>query len=248
MARRPLASSLLGRLRPHLALLGLLAADVVTKTASFALLEQGSPYHVFPGVTLYLALNEWGVMGGVAGLGAVTANTAYTFGLAVGLFVLAAVVAALSRTRFPFAVRCTLGVASFLAVAEGARLFGERWTGAAFEPHAVVYGVRAASLAVCVTLYGASRSTWPRAAFALLAAGALGNALSYLYPPFGVVDFLLVPVAPVLLALGAEGHDETFGVINLADLYVVGFALAVVLWPLAAALRRVPLARLGFGR
>jgi lipoprotein signal peptidase len=81
----------------------------------------------------------------------------------------------------------------------------------------------------------------PRTAFTLLAAGALANAASSLYPPFEVIDFLVVPLQPVVGFLaGLSGRtsalagDANMGVINLADVYLFFVPLLLLAWPLAA--------------
>lgn len=229
-------------LRRHRLLLALLAADVVTKVAAFELLPHGRAVPLLPGLTLYLAVNDWGVMGGVHGLDAVTGNPAYTMFLALGLFVLAIVIVRLGVSTLPFGWRFLAGTAAFFAVAIAAPAAAIPFSGLTLPAETIVMTIRSAALAVAVALYAASTAPMPRIAFTFVAAGALANAASYAYPPFEVVDFLMVPIQPVLALLGSrvgEVSKTTVGVVNMADLYLLTFPLLLAAWPASALLARV---------
>lgn len=229
-------------LRRHGALVLLVAADAATKVAAFRLLPQAEPVTVLPGLRLYLAVNEWGVMGGVHGLGAVTRKPLYTMLLAAGLVVLALCIMRLAATRLSFGRRVLVAMAVFLGVSfvaeAGSAAFGDLLLPAPF----VVASIRAAVLVVAVALYAASRVPRARAPLRLLAAGALANAASSAYPPYEVVDFLMVPLAPVATLLGRGvdvGGAGAVGVVNLADLYLFAVPMLLAVWPLAALASRL---------
>jgi lipoprotein signal peptidase len=227
--------------RRHRLLLALLTFDVATKLAAFYLLPEGRLVTLFPGLRLFLAVNEWGVMGGVEGIGTVTANPAYTLLLAVGLLLFALVIVQLGASGLSFAWRLAAGVLTFLAVAFAAETAALRISDLTLSTDWIISAIRAAVLAVSVALYAASRAPLPRIAFALLAGGALANAASSLYPPFEVVDFLLVPLDPLHVLVGSDpapGGAEV-GVINFADAYLFAFPVVLLAWPAVAGVRRV---------
>jgi len=95
-------------------------------------------------------------------------------------------------------------------------------------------------LAVSLAFYFASSAPFARAAFTLLAAGALANAASYAYPPYEVVDFLMVPLRPFI-----EVPEESVGVINFADIYLFAFPFVLAVWPATALYGRTRRAALG---
>jgi len=228
-------------LRRHRLLLLLLVADVATKVAAFGLLPHGQPVPVLPGLTLYLAVNDWGVMGGVHGIGAVTANPAYTMVLALGLFVFALVILRLGASSLGFGWRVLAGTAVFMGVAFAAQAVAIPLAHLTLPADVIVMTIRMAALTVSLAFYAASTAPLPRAAFTFFAAGALANALSYTYPPFDVVDFLMVPIQPVLGLLGGSPEavsESTVGVINLADLYLFAFPLLLLAWPPSALFLR----------
>ncbi|MFN2425734.1 MAG: hypothetical protein ABR587_04745 [Candidatus Binatia bacterium] len=221
----------------HRLLLLLVAADLVTKLAAFALLPHDEPVPLMPGVSLYLAVNEWGVMGGVHGIGAVTANPAYTMMLAFGLLVFALAILRLGTSGLAFGWRVLAGTAVFFGVALAAQAVSVPFAHVALPAQVIVMTIRLAALAVSVAFYAASIAAWPRAAFTLFAAGALGNTASYAYPPFAVIDFLMVPIEP-LLALAGRGGESLVGVVNMADLYLFTFPVVLMAWPIAALVVR----------
>lgn len=230
-----------GFARRHAALFAMVLADACTKLVAFGLLPHEETVRLLPGLRLRLAINEWGVMGGVQGLGPVAARPAYTMLLAAGLLVLAASILRLASTRRSFGRRVALGAAVFLGVAFAAEAGSEVLPAVPFPADVVVTTIRVAALALALAFYAASRAAGARAAFTLLAAGAVANAASALYPPFSVVDFLVVPLAPLSFLMGRHGAGfdaSTVGVVNLADLYLFAFPLALAAWPLAAAARR----------
>jgi lipoprotein signal peptidase len=230
-----------GFLLRHRLLLLLLAADVATKVAAFNLLPDGRPVAVLPGLRLYLAVNRWGVMGGAQGIGAVTANPAYTMLLALGLVAFAFAVHRLAASSLGFGSRVLAGAAVFLGIAFAAQTIAMPLAHLAVPADVLVATIRFAVLVVSVAFYAASSAPLPRAAFTLLAAGALANAASYAYPPFKVVDFVMVPLQPLLGMLGKSttlGGDASVGVINLADLYLFTFPLPLLAWPLSVLLGR----------
>lgn len=231
-----------GRLLRRHGVLGLLVtADVVTKVAAFRLLPHGEPVEVFPGLRLLLAVNEWGVMGGVEGMGAVASKPAYTMLLAAGLVALAWGVLRLAESGLGFGRRMAVGTAAFFGIAFLAEAGEAALPGVDVPAGLLIPSIRVAALMLALALYGASRVPRSRLPFTLLAAGALANAASSLYPPFDVVDFLVVPLAPLASLLGnspAIGSDSTVGVINLADVYLFAFPFALVAWPVAFALSR----------
>ncbi|HEY2773331.1 MAG TPA: hypothetical protein VGK20_04675 [Candidatus Binatia bacterium] len=223
-------------LRRHRVLVALLAADIATKLAAFRLLPEGEPVRVLPGLKLYLAVNEWGVMGGVHGIDKVTSNPAYTMMLALGLLLFAFSVVRLASSRLGFGARVGAGTAVFFAVAFFAQAVSAPLSHLAVPTELIVATIRCAVLAVTIAFYAASRVPLARGAFTLLAAGALANAASYAYPPFAVVDFLTIPVEPLAALLGRSqlvAGQTSVGVINLADLYLFGFPLALAAWPAA---------------
>lgn len=207
--------------------------------AAFELLPHDRPVSVLPGVQLYLAVNDWGVMGGVQGIGAVTGNPSYTLALAVGLLVFAFAIHRLGSSSFGLGRRLALGTAVFFAVACAAQAAAPLLAPLPLSTEAVVASIRAAALVVSIAFYAASQAPLPRAAFTLLAAGALANSASHAYPPFEVVDFLMVPAGPVLDLFGRDAAAGTEAVINLADIYVFLVPLVLLAWPLAFLLRRV---------
>jgi len=234
-----LAVSLLAQ---HRFLVVLVAADVASKVAAFQLLPDGRAVTLLPGLRLFLAVNEWGVMGGVQGIGAITANSTYTLLLALGLLGFALVVHRLGSSSLAFGRRLFAGTLVFFAVAFAAQTLAKPFAEVSLPVDTIVSTIRLAVLMLALAFYSASSAPLPRAAFTLLAAGALANALSYTYPPFEVVDFLVVPLAPLGALLGsgaAMAGDTAVGVINLADLYVFAFPLLLLAWPPLAALRRL---------
>ncbi len=242
------ATRLAAFVRRHRLLLVLLVADVATKVAAFRLLPDSEPVPVLPGLRLYLAVNEWGVMGGVQGLGAVTANPAYTMLLAVGLFVFAFAVVRLGGSALAFGWRVLAGTAIFLAIAFIARTVAIPLAHLEFPADLIVATIRFAALTVSIAFYAASSAPLPRAAFTLLAAGALANAASYTYPPFEVVDFVLVPLQPLAALFGkgaATVGASTMGVINLADVYLFVVPLLLLAWPASALVGRARRPALG---
>lgn len=228
----------------HRLLLLLLAVDIATKVAAFGLLPHGRAVALMPGVTLYLAVNDWGVMGGVHGIGAVTAAPAYTMFLAFGLFLFAVVVLRLGASTLGLGWRVLTGTMVFLAIAFAAQAIAVPFAHLTLPADVIVVTIRVAALAVSVAFYAASTAPIPRAAFTFVAAGALANAASYAYPPFEVIDFLMVPIQPVLALLGSAagaasgGTEGVVGVINMADLYLLVFPLLLAAWPPLALLRR----------
>lgn len=240
----PLPRRMVDFVSRHLVLFVLLAADVATKVAAFRLLPHGEAVELLPRVGLYLAVNDWGVMGGVHGIGAVTANPAYTMLLALGLFVFSYSIVRLARTSLGFGWRFLAGAGVFLGVALGAHALAVPLRGIDVPADLIVPFIRFAALTVSVALYVASTALMPRAAFTLFAAGALSNAASYTYPPFEVVDFLMIPIQPFLGVLGPGAASEsTVGVVNLADLYLFAVPFVLLAWPLAALVRRAVPAR-----
>lgn len=234
--------------RRHRLLLALVAADVLSKLAAFHLLPHGRPVTLFPGLRLYLAVNEWGVMGGVEGIGAVTGNPGYTVSLAAGLLVFAMVIVQLGFSSMLFLWRLVAGGGVFLAVAFAAQTLAVPFAGVDLPANWLIATIRIAVLAVSVAFYAASRARMPRLAFTLLAAGALSNSASHLYPPFEVVDFVMVPLAPLLRLFGAGpslSGEADVGVINFADVYLFLFPLVLLAWPLVAMVRRIRATALG---
>jgi len=226
--------------RRHLPLVALLSADVATKLAAFHFLPNGRPVTLVPGLRLYLAVNEWGVMGGVEGIGAVTANPAYTMLLAAGLLFFALAIVRLSASSLAFGWQIVAGLGVFLSVAFGAQTFAVPLRHLTIPADTIVATIRLAVLAVSLAFYFASSAPLPRAAFTLLAAGSLANALSYAYPPYAVVDFLMIPLKPFV-----EVSDGSVGVINVADVYLFAFPLLLVLWPASVLVARTRRAALG---
>lgn len=231
------AAEFLGRHRLLLALVGL---DAATKIAAFLLLPHGETVRVLPGLNLFLAVNDWGVMGGVHGIGAVTRNPAYTMFLACGLLVFAHVIVRLGESKLAFGWRVVMGTAVFLAVAFLSEGLAKPLSHISMPSDVVVMTIRLAALLVAVAFYSVSRAPMPTLVFTFFAAGALSNAASYLYPPFEVVDFLMVPIQPLLSVLGSNASPETtVGVINLADLYLFTVPFLVLAWPLVAVVSRL---------
>lgn len=230
---RRLASFLLR----HRALLLLVLADTVTKVAAFELLPHGRPVSVLPGLSFYLAVNDWGVMGGVHGIGAVTASPAYTIVLAIGLVLFALLVLRLGNSSLGFAWRIAIGTLAFFVVAFAAQAVQIPFAHVTMPANAIVMTIRMAALTVALAFYAVSSAPVPRVAFTLFAAGALGNAASYTYPPFEVIDFLMIPIEPVFALIGKSG-EAMVGVINLADLYIFTFPLLLLAWVPAALLQR----------
>jgi len=223
--------------RRHGVLAALVAADAATKTAAFHLLPLGEPVTLMPGLRLCLAINEWGVMGGVNGLGPVASRPMYTLILAAGLLVLALTILRLAATGLSFGWRVAAGTAVFLGVACAAEAASAVLPAIVVPADVLVATIRAAALLLALAFYAASRAPRARAPFLLLAAGALANAASSAYPPFAVVDFLVVPLAPLASLVG--GHvgalgEDTVGVINLADVCLFVFPLLLLAWPFAA--------------
>jgi lipoprotein signal peptidase len=229
------ASEFLGR---HRLLLALIAADAITKIVAFLVLPLGESISVMPGLRLFLAVNDWGVMGGVHGIGTVTSNPAYTTFLAFGLLLFAHVIVKLGNSTLAFGWRFLMGLAVFLAVAFLAEGLARPLSHISMPLDVVVMTIRLAALLVAVAFYSVSRAPMPRLIFTFFAAGALSNAASYLYPPFEVIDFLVVPISPFLALLGPGASAETtVGVINLADLYLFTVPFLVAAWPPAALFR-----------
>lgn len=238
--RTTLPSRALVFLQRHRVLLVLVAADIAAKVAAFGLLPHGRPVEVLPGFRLYLAVNEWGVMGGVDGIGAVTANPAYTVLLALGLLVFAYAVYRLGASSLGFGWKLLSGLAVFFAVAFAAQNIALPLAHLTMPPNLIIGMIRVAVLVVSLAFYAASNAPVPRIAFTLLAAGALANAASYAYPPFEVVDFVMVPLQPFaeLFSRGGDVSDPgAFGVINLADMYLFVFPLLLLAWPPSALFR-----------
>lgn len=218
----------------HRLLLALVVVDVATKLAAFHFLPHGQAVTVVPGLRLYLALNEWGVMGGAEGIDAVTANPAYTILLAAGLVLFAAVILRLSASSIAFGWQVFAGLLIFLAIAFLTETLAASVSHVALPAGVIVGTIRLAVLTVSLAFYFASSSPSARAPFTLLAAGALANAASYVYPPYTVVDFLMIP----LEAFSAAADSTSVGVINLADVYLFLFPLLLLAWPATALVRR----------
>jgi lipoprotein signal peptidase len=233
IARR--AAEFLGR---HRLILSLIALDALTKLLAFVFLPHGETITVLPGLQLFLAVNDWGVMGGVHGIGAVTSNPAYTMFLAFGLLLFAHVIVRLGETTLAFGWRFVLGTVAFLAVAFLSEGLAKPLSHISMPIDVVVMTIRLAALVVAVAFYSVSYAPMPRLIFTFFAAGALSNAASYLYPPFEVIDFLMVPIGPFLAVLGSGASAETtIGVINLADLYLFTVPFLLLAWPPAALVR-----------
>ena len=211
-------------------LLGLMAFDAITKRVAFSVLPSGETIPFFGAPLFQLALNEWGVMGGVEGINSVTNNSAYTLILAVGLLVQALVIVWLGSVALPFWLKLTAGLAVFFAIATAAELVAKPMAHLSADPAVVVMSIRGSALVLSVALYAVSRAPLPRLAFTLLAAGALSNGISYLYPPYEVVDFLRLPV---------PGRADLYGVVNLADIYVLAFVAVALAWPVLALIARM---------
>jgi lipoprotein signal peptidase len=147
----------------------------------------------------------------------------------------------LGRSGLAFGWRLTAGVGAFFAVAIGAHALSTPLAGVSIPAGVIISTIRVAVLAVSMALYAVSQATLPRVAFTLMAAGALSNAASYAYPPFAVVDFLVVPLAPLAGLIGRTATvagEATVGVINLADVYLFLFALVLLAWPTVAVVTR----------
>lgn len=216
----------------HRLLLALVAIDAITKILAFLLLPLGETVPVLPGLNFFLAVNDWGVMGGVHGIGAVTANPAYTMFLALGLLVFAHMIVRLGESSLAFGWRFVMGLGVFLAVAFLSEGLAKPLSHISMPLDVVVMTIRLAALVVAVAFYSVSRAPMPRLIFTFFAAGALSNSASYLYPPFEVIDFLVVPIGPFLEAFGSGASAETtVGVINMADLYLFTVPFLVVAWP-----------------
>lgn len=229
------AAEFLGR---HRLILSLIALDALTKLLAFVFLPHGQTITVLPGLQLFLAVNDWGVMGGVHGIGAVTSNPAYTLFLAFGLLLFAHVIVRLGETTLAFGWRFVLGTVAFLAVAFLSEGLAKPLSHISMPIDVVVMTIRLAALVVAVAFYSVSYAPMPRLIFTFFAAGALSNAASYLYPPFEVIDFLMVPIGPFLAALGSGASAETtIGVVNLADLYLFTVPFLLLAWPPAAIVR-----------
>lgn len=177
-------------------------------------------------------------------MSAVAANSVYTMCLAVGLLVFSRVVYGLGRSSLAFGWRLLAGFFAFAMVALLAELVSAPLADVQVATSVVVASIRFAVVVMSVAFYAASRAPWPRAAFLLLAGGSLSNAASYLYPPYNVVDFLVVPLQPLMERLGdapavaaAGPASGMVGVINLADLYLFAFPFVVLAWPLFATMR-----------
>lgn len=228
-------------LRRHRVLAGLLIADIATKLAAFHLLPEHEPVAVLPGLRLYLAVNEWGVMGGVEGIRTVTANPAYTMLLAFGLILFAITIVRLGSSSLAFGWRVVAGTLVFFAVASAAQALAAPLAHLELPARLVVATIRFAALAVSLAFYAASSAALPRAAFTLLAAGALANAASYAYPPFEVVDFVMVPLQPLFALFGREAiaDGSAVGVVNLADMYLFAVPMVLLAWPASALLERM---------
>lgn len=215
----------------HFVLASLVAVDVATKQLAFRLLPAGATAEGDTGFGFHLTLNEWGVLGGVQGVAAVTANSVYTLLLAAALLGLALMVRWLSATGMSFAARLLVGSVLFVIVANLVQFVARPFAYVTLPPDLVINSIRASALVMSLTLYSVSRSAMGCAVFTLLSAGSLANGLSYVYPPFEVIDFLRVPV---------PGFQGAFGVINLADVYIVAAILAALAWP--------PVALIAWGR
>ena len=219
-------------LRGHRVLAALVLVDILAKVAAFAFLPDGRAVTLLPGLRLYLAVNEWGVMGGVEGIGRVTANPAYTMLLAAGLMVFACAIVRLSASSIAFGWQVLAGFLVFLTVAFAAQTVAAPLSDISLPANMIVATIRLAVLAVSLAFYFASTAPLARAAFTLLAAGSLANAASYIYPPYEVVDFLMVP-------LGSVSDGSTVGVINLADIYLFLFPLVLLAWPASVLVLRL---------
>jgi lipoprotein signal peptidase len=231
------AAEFLGRNR---LLLFLISLDALTKLLAFVFLPHGEPISVLPGLHLFLAVNEWGVMGGVHGIGPVTSNPAYTMFLALGLLLFAHVIVRLGETSLAFGWRFVVGTGVFLAVAFLSEALAKPLSHISMPLDVVVMTIRLAALVVAIAFYSVSRAPMPSIIFTFFAAGALANAASYLYPPFEVIDFLMVPIGPLLAVLDPGASAETTrGVINLADLYLFTVPFLLAAWPPLALLRFV---------
>jgi len=233
----PIARRATGFLSRNRLLLALIALDAVTKIVAFLVLPHGETVTLLPGLKLFLATNDWGVMGGVHGIGTVTANPAYTLFLALGLLVFAHVIVKLGESNLAFGWRLLMGTAVFLAVAVLSEGLAQPLSHISMPTDVVVMTIRLAALVVAVAFYSVSRAPMPLLMFTFFAAGALSNAASYLYPPFEVIDFLVVPIS-LLLGMLRPGvsAETTVGVINFADLYLFTVPFLLLAWPPAAVL------------
>ena len=94
-------------------------------------------------------------------------------------------------------------------------------------PDLVISSIRASALVVSLAFYSVSLAPVARVVFTLLAAGSLANSLSYVYPPYDVIDFVRIPL---------PGREDAFGVINVADVYIALSLVGAAAWPLLALL------------
>ena len=189
----------------------LVLIDLASKVAAYSLLPLEKPsIGISNALFLYLTINETGVGAPQRAMYDAFPSTGFVVGIA--FLTESAVVLALSRTRIRTLFQILIGVGSWLALMLGAIVCCLLIHLDYSNPYASHLFYGCGNLALAAVLLSVSKTTYFKVCFSFWVAGAVGNILSYFYPPFGIVDFIYMPWLRFLL-----GGD----IYNLADLYVL---------------------------
>jgi lipoprotein signal peptidase len=132
----------------------------------------------------------------------------------IAISVVALIVMVLKHAKARLGYKWIIGVVIFCAASRVMKQAGA-FNLPQFRHGAVILIVKFLVIALFLLCYQYSQSAWFKTAYILAVAGALGNILSYAYPPWHVIDFIL---------------SSRFGYIfNCADIFVVcGVAMLVI--------------------
>lgn len=202
-----------------LMVLVLVVADALTKLAALRFLLLERSVVVTDWCSLSLTLNE-------TGLGS---DYRKLFGQGSQLFVAAVyvlmtpVVINIQSRRWRFGVKVLTAFAIYAALLLTARSASAFVSLPTLNPWTANLVARAAAFPLLIAFLTISRSTYFRFLWALALACGIGNALSLLYPPFKIVDFIQVEPATALFGTG---------IFNLADVYADAAKVLLLVSPL----------------
>ncbi len=128
-------------------------------------------------------------------------------------------------------VRISAGILAFIGIVFLTDLLSTRFTLPELSPPVQGTLSRVGSTSFFVMLYCIFKNRYLKAVFSIGAAGALGNMLSFFYPPFGIVDFIYCDVADFL--------RKYVGIFNLADIYLTITEAGCLVWPFYAVIRYI---------
>jgi len=127
------------------------------------------------------------------------------------LFLFAPSVFIISRTKLTMFLKIVLGLSLYFLLYAITILLSKSVVVPHLNSFVLSFISKTSAVAVIFTLLSVSSSFYYQLSFSILLAGGIGNTLSFLYPPFKIVDFIYCDLLFKLL------HTTVF---NLADLYV----------------------------